>query len=59
MRTDKLQDAQNIKVTNRTIAEDKQDSINTAQANLDKAIQDFKTAIGGELSSYENFRLGR
>ncbi|MCT7305257.1 glutamate cyclase domain-containing protein [Ralstonia wenshanensis] len=55
---DKLQDAQNIKVTNRTIAEDKQDSINTAQANLDKAIQDFKTAIGGELSSYENFGSG-
>lgn len=55
---DTLQDAQNIKVTNRTIAEDKQDSINTAQANLDKAIQDFKTAIGGELSTYEHFGSG-
>ncbi|MCT7298256.1 DUF4392 domain-containing protein [Ralstonia sp. CHL-2022] len=55
---DKLQDAQDIKVTNRTIAEDKQDSINAAQANLAKAIQDFKTALGGELSTYENFGSG-
>ena len=55
---DKLQDAQSIKVTNRTIAEDKQDSINTAQDNLNKAIQDFKTAIGGELAGYENFGSG-
>lgn len=55
---DKLQDAQSIKVTNRTIAEDKQDSINTAQTNLDKAIQDFKTAIGAELGTYENFGSG-
>ncbi|CAJ0706223.1 Glutamate racemase [Ralstonia edaphis] len=55
---DKLQDAQDIKVTNRTIAEDKQDAINTAQANLNKAIQDFKAALGGELSTYENFGSG-
>ncbi|TXD55489.1 hypothetical protein FUT88_22270 [Ralstonia sp. TCR112] len=55
---DKLQDAQDIKVTNRTIAEDKQDAINTAQANLARAIQDFKAALGGELSTYENFGSG-
>ncbi|CAJ0736089.1 Glutamate racemase [Ralstonia edaphis] len=55
---DNLQNAQSIKVTNRTIAEDKQDAINAAQANLHKAIQDFKTALGGELSTYENFGSG-
>ena len=55
---DKLQQAQSVKVTSRIAAEDKGASVSAAQADLDKAIQTFKTAIGSELAGYENFGTG-
>ncbi|ATG21673.1 hypothetical protein CO705_17205 [Ralstonia pickettii] len=55
---DKLHQAQSVKVTSRIAAEDKGDSVSAAQADLEKAIQTFKTAIGNELAGYETFGSG-
>lgn len=55
---DKLHQAQSVKVTSRIAAEDKGDSVSAAQADLEKAIQTFRTAIGNELAGYETFGSG-
>ena len=52
---DSLQSALAVKVTNRTLAEDKQASVSDAQAKLDQALKSFKDALGTELSEYEKF----
>ncbi len=52
---DSLQSALAVKVTNRTLAEDKQASVSDAQSKLDQALKSFKDALGTELGEYEKF----
>lgn len=52
---DSLQSAMAMKVTNRTIADEKQAGVSDAQSKLDQAVKNFKNALGTELSEYEKF----
>ena len=52
---DSLQSALAMKVTNRTVAEEKQAGVSDAQSKLDQAVKNFKDALGTELSEYEKF----
>jgi len=52
---DSLQATLAVKVTNRTVAEDKQASAADEQSKLDQAVKNFKDAVGTELSEYEKF----